>query len=77
LNAALKEMYIEKGSMNVLGTIAYAAQQPWIFSSTIRQNIIFGKEFDKTKYKTVIETCALTTVGFTILCSHHYIVAIR
>eukprot|EP00111_Clytia_hemisphaerica_P004457 TCONS_00012747-protein len=61
LNAALREMSIKKGSINTQGKVVYTSQQSWIFSSTIRQNIIFGNEFDVERYKRVIDACALKT----------------
>jgi ABC-type multidrug transport system fused ATPase/permease subunit len=40
-------------------TIAYAAQTPWLLNATIRDNIIFGQEFDLERYMKVIKACAL------------------
>ncbi|KAF9208530.1 hypothetical protein BGZ49_008520 [Haplosporangium sp. Z 27] len=39
--------------------IAYVSQTAWLQSSTIRDNILFGKEFDQARYDDVIEGCAL------------------
>lgn len=36
-----------------------AAQEPWIQHATVRDNILFGKEYDPAFYQTVIESCAL------------------
>lgn len=33
------------------GGIAYAAQEPWVLNETIRDNIVFGQEFDEDRYK--------------------------
>ncbi|ORZ00014.1 P-loop containing nucleoside triphosphate hydrolase protein [Lobosporangium transversale] len=41
--------------------IAYVAQTAWLQNSTIRDNILFGKEFDEVRYNAVIEGCALVT----------------
>lgn len=41
------------------GKIAYASQEPWIFSGTIRQNILCGLEFNSEHYSKVIKVCAL------------------
>lgn len=60
---ALRELKVEDGDLKVNGSIAYAAQQPWIFSGTVRQNIIFGKEYNKEKYLKVIKACALVPVN--------------
>ena len=61
----LNELIIQKGNIQRTGTIAYSAQQPWIFSGTIRQNILFGKEFKKAFYEKVITACALAPVSYT------------
>ena len=41
--------------------IAYCAQQPWLQSMSIRENIIFGSEYEENKYKNTLEACALST----------------
>lgn len=35
-------------------------QQPWLQRGTIRDNIIFGKPFDDTKYNNILQACSLT-----------------
>ncbi|KAJ8084456.1 hypothetical protein PM082_003226 [Marasmius tenuissimus] len=39
--------------------IAYAAQESWVQNETIRENIVFGSEFDEERYKKVIYQCGL------------------
>ena len=41
------------------GSIALVAQQAWIQNATLRDNILFGKEYDAKKYDQVLEACAL------------------
>ncbi|QRV86003.1 ABC transporter transmembrane region [Ceratobasidium sp. AG-Ba] len=41
------------------GGIAYAAQEAWIQNETIRNNILFGSEYDEERYNAVISQCAL------------------
>ncbi|KAL7991103.1 hypothetical protein Chor_014533, partial [Crotalus horridus] len=37
------------GSISVDGTFAYVAQQAWILNATLRDNILFGKEFEEER----------------------------
>lgn len=61
LQAILRELPVESGTINVNGTISYAGQEPWVFAGTVRQNILFGREFEKERYDAVIRACALVT----------------
>ena len=45
--------------MSVRGKIAYAPQEAWVFSGTVRQNILCGKDYDLKRYKQVVKACAL------------------
>jgi len=40
-------------------TIAYASQEPFIIDASIRDNILFGKQFDACFYERVITACGL------------------
>jgi len=61
--ALLGELCISEGDRKVDGTIGYASQLAWIFSGTVKENIVFGQEFEKDRYLKVIEACALQKVG--------------
>ena len=63
LMVLLGELSVSSGERKVSGKIGYASQQPWIFSGTIKQNILFGEEFIQERYLNVIEACALQKVG--------------
>ncbi|KAK0238173.1 hypothetical protein EDD85DRAFT_833297 [Armillaria nabsnona] len=41
------------------GGVAYAAQESWVLNSTIKENILFGAEFDEQRYKKVVRQCGL------------------
>lgn len=60
IQAILGELPIEGGHIQVNGVISYSAQEPWLFSGSIRQNILFGEPMDKDRYKAVIKACSLT-----------------
>lgn len=59
LMTILKELPLLSGQVNVHGTVSYVAQQPWIFSASLRQNILFGQKYDKVKYNRIVQVCAL------------------
>ncbi|KAJ3173332.1 hypothetical protein HDU87_007706 [Geranomyces variabilis] len=39
--------------------IAYVSQTSWIQNATLKENILFGCEYDETKYNAVLDACAL------------------
>ena len=47
------------GTISYQGTVVYVPQIPWVFSGTIRENILFGEPYDEPKYTRTIEACAL------------------
>ncbi len=55
----LNELIPSKGKCTVKGEIAYASQEPWIFSGTVRQNILCGLDLDEVRYFQVIKASAL------------------
>ena len=40
--------------------VAYVAQESWVQNETIRDNILFGSEFDDVRYRKVIHQCGLS-----------------
>lgn len=59
MQSILGELQIESGEMKINGSISYASQESWLFSSSIRQNILFGQPFEKDRYRKVVKKCAL------------------
>ncbi|KAK0561968.1 Transporter of the ATP-binding cassette (ABC) [Tilletia horrida] len=40
-------------------SVAYCSQNPWLLSTTIRENILFGQDMDEQRYRDVLFACAL------------------
>ncbi|KAK9141507.1 hypothetical protein Syun_010907 [Stephania yunnanensis] len=59
LNSVLGETQLIRGSIGYYGSIAYVSQVSWIFSGTIRDNILFGNCYDAKRYSEVLVACAL------------------
>ena len=59
LLSLLGELKSYTGTVDVKGKVFYVSQQPWVFTASIKQNIIFGNAFDKRKFDKIIEVCSL------------------
>ncbi|KAL6787536.1 P-loop containing nucleoside triphosphate hydrolase protein [Trichoderma sp. SZMC 28012] len=47
------------GIVDTRGTIAYAPQNPWLITGSVRENILFGRDLEPAFYEAVIKACAL------------------
>ncbi|XP_076749190.1 putative multidrug resistance-associated protein lethal(2)03659 [Xylocopa sonorina] len=59
LQAILRELPLQNGILETSGKITFADQRPWIFASTIKQNILFGEPMNEIRYDEVIRVCQL------------------
>ncbi|XP_067131389.1 ATP-binding cassette sub-family C member 4-like [Centruroides vittatus] len=59
LMSILGEIPIISGKVSVKGKISYSSQEAWIFNGTIRENIIFGEEYQEEKYRKVLHITTL------------------
>ncbi len=55
----LNELPVLEGSIQTVGTISYASQEAWSFNNSVRNNILFGSEYDEHRYRQVVHVCAL------------------
>nr|XP_023014206.1 multidrug resistance-associated protein 7 [Leptinotarsa decemlineata] len=63
LSALLGELPKDSGSIAVReidSGFGFVTQQPWVQRGTIRENILFGRSYDDTKYKAVLFACGLS-----------------
>ena len=49
----------QNSEINIRGNLSYVAQQAWMQNNTLKNNILFGKEFNKEFYEKVLDACAL------------------
>uniref|UniRef100_A0A674E8J7 ATP-binding cassette, sub-family C (CFTR/MRP), member 6a n=1 Tax=Salmo trutta TaxID=8032 RepID=A0A674E8J7_SALTR len=59
LSAMLGETEKRSGSVSIKGSVAYVPQQAWIQNATVQDNVMFGREKQKTWYQRVLDACAL------------------
>ncbi|KAI9884586.1 MAG: hypothetical protein M1823_003635 [Watsoniomyces obsoletus] len=59
LAALAGDMRKTRGEVTMGASRAFCPQYAWIQNATVRENILFGKEYDSEWYAKVIEACAL------------------
>uniref|UniRef100_A0A158Q5Q4 Multidrug resistance-associated protein lethal(2)03659 n=1 Tax=Dracunculus medinensis TaxID=318479 RepID=A0A158Q5Q4_DRAME len=59
LHSLLRETKCVSGKMRTNGRIAFVSQDAWIFSGSIRENILFGFPYEKERYEKTLQLCAL------------------
>ncbi|KAI0408708.1 metal resistance protein YCF1 [Xylaria palmicola] len=59
LQSILGDLWKIEGEVQINGTVAYVAQQPWIMNATVKENIIFGHRYDSNFYEKTVKACAL------------------
>jgi ABC-type multidrug transport system fused ATPase/permease subunit len=59
LSALAGDMRRTGGSLTLGGSRAFCPQYAWIQNANVKENILFGKEYDETWYNQVIDACAL------------------
>ena len=59
LCAIAGQVKLSSGTVQYPRPIVYAPQVPWLFSGTIKENILFGAPYNPEWYSTVVEACLL------------------
>lgn len=60
LSALAGDMRLTDGTVRLSTTRSFCPQYAWVQNTSVRNNILFGKEYDETWYNEVIDACALT-----------------
>ena len=55
----LNQLPMTGGTSLVTGRVAYCAQEAWIVNATLRDNVLFGRDFDPVLYGKVVYACEL------------------
>ena len=55
----IKELPGLSGELRIIGKTSYCAQEPWIFSGSLRDNILFGNKLNSERYWEVVNACSL------------------
>ncbi|XP_035901949.1 multidrug resistance-associated protein 4 [Anopheles stephensi] len=59
LQVLLGELELDDGRVEIYGSVSYAAQEPWLFEGSVRNNILFTEAYDERRYLRVVRVCAL------------------
>lgn len=49
----LRELPLSEGKVSVRGEVSYASQEPWLFTGSVQQNILFDSPMNDERYKQV------------------------
>ena len=67
LLSLIDEMQKVSGKIDIKGSLFYVPQEPWIFTASLKQNILFGKPYDKKKFDKIVKICCLDEVAIILL----------
>lgn len=59
LSSLLGELNLVSGSVQLSGLIAYCDQRPWILNATVKDNILFGMEYDEERFDAALFAASL------------------
>lgn len=59
LQALLGDLWKVKGQVKIHGSVAYVAQQAWVMNASVKENILFGHDYDPVFYDKAVKACAL------------------
>lgn len=60
LLSLIGEVPYREGNVQLNGSVFYVSQEPWLFTATVKQNIIFGRTYNEQKFKEIVKVCQLS-----------------
>eukprot|EP00056_Hartaetosiga_gracilis_P012145 m.191399 g.191399 ORF g.191399 m.191399 type:complete len:1327 (+) comp13645_c0_seq4:107-4087(+) len=57
--AMLRELLPSGGHLSVVGDVSFSSQEAWILASSVKENILFGNEYDQARFEEVLHVCGL------------------
>lgn len=72
MSALLGDMIRVKGEANVKGKVAYVPQQAWMQNATLKNNVLFGRQYKKDLYEKVGVSAFYLRLGILITLSTYY-----
>ncbi|KAJ3328463.1 hypothetical protein HDU76_009907 [Blyttiomyces sp. JEL0837] len=60
LAAVMGQIKRTSGTHHSYGACGYVPQEPWLINATIRDNILFGLDYDEARYTDTVRMCGLT-----------------
>ena len=55
----MNELSVVSGEIKLVGSCAFVPQEPWILSTSIRNNITYGRDWNSEWYQQVVSACCL------------------
>ncbi|VVT55606.1 uncharacterized protein SAPINGB_P004665 [Magnusiomyces paraingens] len=55
----LRDQVVPDAATGLAETVAYCSQSAWLLNDTLRNNVLFGSEYDHDRYNAVIDACSL------------------
>lgn len=59
VSALNKFVTCKSGEVSVSGKVSFCSQQAWILNATVKENILFGNEYDQSRYEKTVRLAQL------------------
>lgn len=59
LYSIMQETILQEGTVSVAGSISYVEQEPFIYSGTLKENVLFGLPYDADRFNQTMQQAQL------------------